>query len=209
MSSVIDAIKQRRSIRKYSNRRVSKRILNEILDTARWAPSAHNAQPWRFIILADKSSKKNLSQAMAEAWMSDLDEDGVAPQLRKNLFATSNKRFTSAPVVVVACITMADMKIYKDESRQKSERDLAVQSLGAAIQNVLLAAHAKGLGACWFCAPIFCKNVVREVLHFPQSFEPQALVTMGYPDEKPEASERKPFQEIFRSEYWTENLTGA
>ena len=60
-----------------------------------------------------------------------------------------------------------------------------MQSLGAAMQNLLLAAHAKGLGACWFCAPGFCKETVRAVLKIPDEVEPQALIAMGYPAEKP------------------------
>jgi F420 biosynthesis protein FbiB-like protein len=203
MSWVTDAIKTRRSIRKYSTRQVTKATLDEILEAARWAPSAHNAQPWRFAVLTDSPTKKVLAEAMAKALVEDLIKNKVSAKLAEKLAKRSIERFTRAPVMVVACVTMMEMPKRADDDGQETERDLAIQSLGAAIQNLLLAAHSKGLGACWFCAPNFCKNVVREVLHFPQSFEPQALVTMGYPDEKPEAPERKPFQDIFSLGYWT------
>ena len=202
MSNVIENIKQRRSIRKYSSTRVPREILNEILEAAQWAPSAHNAQPCRFIVLTQKNSKKNLAIAMAKARTEDLIRDNVPIELRRRITKASMERFTSAPVLVISCITMADMTKYSDEQRQKNERDLAIQSLGAAMENMLLAAHSKGLGACWFCAPIFCKDAVRKVLRIPEDVEPQALVAMGYPIEKPLAPLRKPFQNIFHFDYW-------
>ena len=62
---------------------------------------------------------------------------------------------------------------------KKSERDLAVQSLGAAIQNMLLVARANGLGTCWFCPPIFCKKTIRRISKIPEDVETQALITLG------------------------------
>jgi len=209
MSCVTDAIKTRRSIRKYSTRKITKKTLNEILEAARWAPSAHNAQPWRFSVLTEASAKKVLAEAMAKAWVKDLIKDDASAELPEKLPARSVERFTSAPVIVVACVTMMEMPKRADDDGQKIERDLAIQSLGAAIQNMLLKAHSKGLGACWFCAPIFCKNAVRKALRFPEDFEPQALITMGYPAEKPKAPTRKPFQDIFRSGYWAEKHSEA
>src|SRR3990170_1911881 len=149
MDYIIDAIKERRSIRKYSSRPVSIEILREILEAARWAPSAHNAQPWRFIVLTDAASKAVLAEAMAEAWNADLARDGLAVTARATMTEASKKRFANSPALIVACLTMLNMRKYPDASRRKSERELAVQSMGAAIQNLLLAAHSKGLGACW------------------------------------------------------------
>jgi len=79
---------------------------------------------------------------------------------------------------------------------------MATQSLAAAIQNILLAAHAKGLGACWFCAPLFCQETVRRVLGMPDEVEPQALIVIGYPAEQPEPPPRKSLKEIVFKDYW-------
>jgi F420 biosynthesis protein FbiB-like protein len=206
MSLVTDAIKTRRSIRKYSSRRVSTEILSEILEAARWAPSAHNSQPWRFIVLIDESLKRDLAEAMANAWTVDMIRDGTSMEVREKMIDASVERFAHAPVLVVACLTMKDMIRYKDESRQKCEHDLAVQSLGAAIQNMLLATHSKNLGACWFCAPIFCKDTVREVLKIPEDVEPQALIALGYAAEKPSAPSRKPLQSYSYLDCWGKKL---
>jgi coenzyme F420-0:L-glutamate ligase/coenzyme F420-1:gamma-L-glutamate ligase len=206
MSNVTDAIKTRRSIRKYSSRRVSTEALSEILEAARWAPSAHNAQPWRFIVLTDKSLKLKLAEAMANAWTFDMTRDGIHMETREKLRKASVQRFTRASIVVIACLNMKDMIQYTDELRQKCEHDLAVQSLGAAMQNMLLTAHANGLGACWFCAPVFCKETVRKVLEIPEDVEPQALITLGYPAEKPRALYRKPLQNYSYADYWGKKL---
>jgi F420 biosynthesis protein FbiB-like protein len=206
MSCVTDAIKTRRSIKKYSRRRIPIKLISEILEAAGWAPSAHNAQPWRFIVLIDKALKQDLAQAMADAWMADMIKDGTPAEVRENMVKASVERFTCAPVLVVACLTMKDMIRYADASRQKCERDLAVQSIGAAIQNMLLAAHSKSLGACWFCAPIFCKDTVKKVLKITEDVEPQALIAMGYPAEKPSAPSRKPLQSYSYLDCWGKKL---
>lgn len=206
MGYVEDLIKGRRSIRHYSSRKVEGAVVREVLEAARWAPSAHNAQPWRFIVLIDDGLKRDLAEAMAAAWLADMTRDGVAIEVRENMAAVSVERFARAPVLVVACLTMKDMVKYADELRQKCEHDLAVQSLGAAIQNMLLVAHAKGLGACWFCAPIFCKDTVRRILQVPEDVEPHALITLGYAAEKPSAPPRKPLQSYSYLNCWGKKL---
>jgi F420 biosynthesis protein FbiB-like protein len=143
---------------------------------------------------------------MANAWTVDMIRDGMSMEVREKLRKASVQRFTRAPLLVIACLTMKDMVQYTDESRQKCEHDLAVQSLGAAIQNMLLTAHDNGLGACWFCAPVFCKETVRKVLGIPEDAEPQALITLGYPAEKPCAPDRKSFQNYSYVDRWGKKL---
>ncbi len=143
---------------------------------------------------------------MADTWLQDLKKDGETQENRAKLINDSVERFTNAPVLVVACLTMKDMLRYPDEERQKCEHDLAVQSLSAAIQNMLLTAHAKQLGACWYCAPIFCKTAVRQALRIPEDAEPQALITIGYPAENPNPPYRKPLRSIAHSDTWGKAL---
>ena len=178
MSEVIDAIKHRRSIRKYQPRPVPSELIREILDAARHAPSAHNAQPWRFVVLTETMQKRHLTQDMIEAWLQSLARDGAPAKTQKALTNTYSQRFIEAPVLVLACLSQESMRRYPDEARQKWERDLAMQSLSAAIQNMLLAIHAKQLGACWYAAPAFCKEAVRQTLEIPADVEPQALITI-------------------------------
>lgn len=85
------------------------------------------------------------------------------------------------------------MDRYPDEKRANAERIMGIQSTALAVQNLLLAAHAEGLGTCWMCAPLFCADVVSEQLELPQDWEPQALITMGYPAEQKQST-RQPLE---------------
>jgi F420 biosynthesis protein FbiB-like protein len=204
MQDLFSIIKDRRSIRKYQNKPVQQALIEEVLVAAGWAPSAHNAQPWRFVVLTEDSAKKELAEAMAEAWAADIAKDGV--KIEEGVRKVRVKRFACAPVVILACSTLDGMNNQPDVERQMVERDLAMQSLGAAIQNLLLTAHAKGLGACWFCAPCFCKEPVRAVLKIPENVEPQALIAMGFPAEKPSAPHRKVLGDYCFSNTWNKKL---
>jgi coenzyme F420-0:L-glutamate ligase/coenzyme F420-1:gamma-L-glutamate ligase len=200
--SILGLIKNRRSVREYSLREVSNKVLFRILEAARWAPSAHNAQPWRFIVVRDSSVKLELAEAMASRWDKDMSKNGVPLENRESLLKFSVERFTNAPILIIACLTMEDMDKYSDKRRQKIEYIMAVQSVAAAIENILLAARAEGLGSCWFCAPLFCQDVVRKVLRVPRYVEPQALVTLGYSAERPEPPPKKLLQNFVYQDRW-------
>jgi coenzyme F420-0:L-glutamate ligase/coenzyme F420-1:gamma-L-glutamate ligase len=200
MPDLFDTIKQRRSIRKYLPRKVPKDVVLKVLDAAGWAPSAHNSQPWRFLLIENASVKRELAEQMAQAWAADLVKDGIETEETKRV--ARRERFANAPALILACITLENLHKFPDEKRQKCEHDLAVESLGAAMQNLLLAAHALGLGACWFCAPAFCKETVREVLKVPETVEPEALIALGYPAEAPPVPKRKAISEYCFVDEW-------
>jgi F420 biosynthesis protein FbiB-like protein len=200
MVSVHDAITQRRSVRKLQSRPVPEEVLEQVLLAAGWAPSAHNAQPWRFIILVDPGLKRRLAEAMANTWAADVAKDGQT--VEPETFKLRVERFATAPTLVLACLSMEGMMKFPDVERQRCERDLAVQSLAAAVQNLLLTAHSLGLGACWFCAPAFCTETVREVLEIPDEVEPEALITLGYPAEEPPVPPKKKLGDYCFKDKW-------
>jgi len=194
---IIEAVRTRRSIRKFKPRKVPRDVVSLILDLARWAPSAHNAQPWRCVVVDDEKVKERLATEMGKAWLSDLLKDGVSKDKAENIVRIESwERITKSPIVIIVCLTMEDMHRYPDRRRRKAEYLMAVQSVAAYIQNLLLLAHHYGLGACWVCAPLFCQKAVRRVLGLPREIEPQAMITMGYPDEKPSPPPRKELEEI-------------
>jgi F420 biosynthesis protein FbiB-like protein len=199
---VLEAIRNRRSIKNFLPKEVPKEVLRRVLEAAIWAPSAHNAQPWRFIFVADHDVKRRLAEAMAEEWDKDLKEDGLSREDRERLTEASIKQFTQPPVVIIACLSMEDMDTYSDERRRKAEYIMTVQSVAASVQNILLAFHAEGLGACWFCAPLFCPERVRKVLGVPENVEPQALIVAGFPAEKLGAPPRRPLTSVVYENYW-------
>ncbi len=200
MSNLDDAIKQRRSIRKYQSRPVPQKIVLDVLEAAGWAPSAHNSQPWRFVVLEDAQVKRELAERMAEVWAADLTKDGVTVEENKRI--ERRERFAKAPVLILACLTMEGLRKFSDAERQSWERDLAVESLGAGLENLLLATHGAGLGACWYCAPAFCKSLVREILNIPEEVEPHAFITIGYPEESPHAPSRRMLAEYCFNDKW-------
>lgn len=188
-----DIIKQRRSIRRYADRTVDPVVLRRLLEVACWAPSAHNRQPWRFAVIIDPARRAELAQAMGNRFRSDLTADGLPHDQIERQIARSYARISGAPAVVLLFLSMADMDQYPDSRRQEFERVMAIQSVALAAQNFLLAAQAEGLGACWMCAPLFCPDVVRQVLALPADWETQALLTVGYPAEQ-RVSEREPLE---------------
>ncbi len=102
--------------------------------------------------------------------------------------ARSRERITAAPVVIVVCLSTIGLDDHY-------ERLMAIQSVAAAIQNLLLAAHEAGLGACWMAAPLYCPDVVREVLQLPDDWEAQALITIGYPADEGKPKDRIDFRD--------------
>ena len=192
----LDFLKSRRSIRKYQGREVPVELIDRVLETARWAPSAHNAQPWRFFVIRKQELKRKLAGEMAACLKADLIQDGVPERTAEERAKASIDNFSRAPVLIVACIDKGRMDSYPDSFRQKAEEVMATQSLAAAIQNLLLSASAIGLGACWHCAPLFCPDVVRRAVSISDAWFPQALVTLGYPDEDPPAPPRLSLDEI-------------
>ena len=198
--TALDVIRARRSIRRCTDQPVDRALIETVLEAATCAPSAHNRQPWRFAVVTSPEAKARLASALGERWRADRLADGDAPDVVEADIARSHAHITCAPVVILACLTMADMDGYSDTRRKSAERIMAIQSVAAAIQNLLLAAHAKGLGACWMCAPLFAPEAARVALDLPGDWEPQALVTLGYPAEeaKPKVIELLSSRVVYR-----------
>ena len=193
---LLTAIEGRRSIRRYTDRALPRDAVERLLTAATWAPSAHNRQPWRFVVIASDSVKSALAGAMGERLRADRLADGDPPDQVDADAARSYARITSSPVVLAVCLSMADMDRYGDTRRKKAEYVMAAQSTAMAVQNLLLAAHAEGLGACWMCAPLFCGDTVRGALELPHDWEPQALITLGFPANEGKPASRGPLEGV-------------
>lgn len=189
-------IKTRRTVRKFLRREVEREKIRELIEAATWAPSAHNSQPWRFFVITSEKTKEAFSLAMARKWEKDLRQDKVDETIIKQLIEDSHERFISSPVIIVVFIDMSEMQKYPDEKRNNYEKVMAIQSASAAIQNLILLAHAFGLGSNWRCAPLFAQEEVKKVLKVKLSWEPIAAVSIGYPEEVPQAPKRKIVDEV-------------
>jgi coenzyme F420-0:L-glutamate ligase / coenzyme F420-1:gamma-L-glutamate ligase len=185
----------RRSIRRYQPTPIAHEHIEALLNAAIWAPSAHNRQPWRFAVVTATQSKQALAVQMGAQLQADLQRDGVDPKIIAQDVARSHERLTSAPLLIVLCVCMAEMDVYPDPVRAQHEYVMAVQSVAMAGQNILLAAHELGLGACWMCAPLFAPQVVGVALDLPADWHPQGVITVGHPAQTREKT-RHPLEKV-------------
>lgn len=195
MNTLLALIQSRRSIRRYAPTAISSEQIHTLLEAGRWSPSAHNRQPWRWVVIQSLQTKIGLATAMGARLRADLSADNVPPAIIEADVSRSYDRITKAPLLLLLCLTLADMDTYPDPKRAHNEMLMAVQSTAMAGQNMLLMAHALGLGACWMCAPLFCPDVVQNALNLPSDWVAQALITIGFPAEE-KSKPRKSIEDL-------------
>jgi F420 biosynthesis protein FbiB-like protein len=175
-----EIIAGRRSVRRFLDRPVARADLLAIIDAACWAPSPHGRQPWRFAVLTGAEPKARLAEAMGAEWYRQLALDGQPSVQIEQRVRISHTRIRTAPAIILPCLYLGDMDQYPDAERMAAETTMAIQSLGCAIQNMLLMAYSLGLDAGWMCAPLFCPDTVRTALGLDQTLTPHALIPLGY-----------------------------
>ncbi len=195
--SVLDPIRGRRSVRRYLPSAVPEELVDKVLEAARWAPSPHGRQPWRFAVITKTETKERLAEAMGEEWRANLEMDGRDAAVVEKRLQSSRRRLLDAPVLVLLCLYLEELDTYPDAERQRGETTMAIQSLGAAAQNALLAAYDLGLDAGWMCAPLFCPEKVTAALDLDPRLIPHALLTLGYAEgDPPKRRGRRPLDEL-------------
>ncbi len=177
----IQFLETRRSRRQFGPGDVPVGELDPIVRAAGWAPSPHKTRPWRFVIVFTREVQERLVHEMASAFEADLRKDGLPEERIRARIQKSLDLLLTAKALLIVCLYKEDLDRYSDASRQAAEETMAAQSLGAALQNILLAAHARDIASCWICAPLFCPELVGSVLDLPGNFHPHALVAFGRP----------------------------
>jgi coenzyme F420-0:L-glutamate ligase/coenzyme F420-1:gamma-L-glutamate ligase len=195
-SAGLEFLKSRRSMRRFLPNPLPADMLDRILEVAIQAPSAHNRQPWRFVVLESPASRTRLTEAMGEPFRKDLLADGYTEETVDIQVERSRQRIHQAPSAVLICMDTSTLDIHPDASRQRAAYLMMVQSTAMAGENLLLAAHALGLGAVWMCSPLFAQPSVQKALELPAKWEPQGLVLLGHPAKKPVERERTPASEL-------------
>jgi coenzyme F420-0:L-glutamate ligase/coenzyme F420-1:gamma-L-glutamate ligase len=179
---VADVIAQRRSVRRFAHDAVDRALVRELVVLACRAPAPHHSRPWRFAHVATVAARERLAEAMAGAWLADLQAAGTPVREVQRLLSRSREQITGAPALLVACLDLSDARDQPDDARRAAERDMFVQSLGAALQNLLLGAVERGLAGYLKGAPLFCAPAVRAALELPAGWQPAFLVLLGYPE---------------------------
>ena len=189
-------LRSRRSIRKFSDTPVSVDTLQKIIETATFAPSAHNRQPWRFAVLTDSPPKEHLADAMGADFRRDLERDNLPEEEIARRLEHSRRRIVDSPIVIILCMDTSEMDSYPDPIRQTAERTMSIQSVANAGVLLQLAAHAEGLSSVWTCGPLFTQKIISEALELQKNWEPQAMFFIGYPADEPKEKQLKPITEI-------------
>jgi len=182
MSRVPAFIEARRSIRAFLPESVPRSTLDELVEAACLAPAPHHSRPWRFVIIDTDDAKHALAKGMGDRWRVDLEADGVAPDRVNELVDASFRKVIGAPALVLGCLTWDGLDRYPDAARQRAEFGMALLSLGAAVENLMLSAAERGLASCWIAAPIFCPEEARDALALAVEWLPHAMVMVGKPD---------------------------
>jgi nitroreductase len=182
---LFEAIKTRRSVRKYADRPVEDEKLKAVLEAVRLAPSWANYQCWRVIVVKDKALKEQMSEL-------SYVESFFAPKGYKS--NPSKKALAESPVVIVLCADPAQSGVLWGQNYYLTD-------CGLAAQNLMLAARAQGLGTVF--VGIYEEDKLKSLLNIPASIRIVGLFPLGYPlEEKKEGPSRKPLEEICFFEKW-------
>lgn len=203
--NVFDVIQGRSSVRSFLPGPVSGELIRNAIESAGWAPSPHGTQPWRFVVIESEATRRHLASEMAASWRTQLRMDGDDPEIVERRLRRSQERLESAPVLVILALYLENAADYPDSDRQSAEELMAVQSLGAAAQNFLLALHAQGLDTGWMCAPLFCPDLVRIALKLPEELVPHAMFPVGRMATLPKRRPRLPVDGLIARWFPEEN----
>ena len=192
-----EIIRTRRSYKlNFSSKIVDKNIIKECIDTARWAPSAHNTQPWIYVILDKTELRRTVIEKMNEKLADDLIKDGKSDEFIRKKILKTRRNFLNAPFLILLCLNEQELIGNLDPEHNKNEYIMGVQSVSASIMCFLLALESKGLSSCWYCAPLFTPNILVESLKLNECYKPMAFVTIGYPENIQKVPHRKDLSDI-------------
>lgn len=206
---LFNAIQGRKSIRRFKQTPVSDEDVKMILDAGRFAPSSNNSQPWRFCVIRDRALLKNMADAareMVDRMLPYAEDEKQAQRLAayKSSYYTF---FENAPVVIAVFMEKKDSAGtdqllarmgYSAEDIMRLRPMPGLQSVSAAVQNMLLAVHALGYGSCWMTGPLVAQEAFEKLLGYAKDEFITALLPIGVPDENPPARNRKPLEELMK-----------
>jgi F420 biosynthesis protein FbiB-like protein len=192
--SAHDFLRSRRSIRRFKPDPIPDAMLERILTTATYAPSAHNRQPWRFVVIKNADARPRLAKALTDKMRLDMQTEGAIEAEIEKRVASSIRRIAEAPVIILLCRDITDVRVNTPE-----ENIMNIQSTALAGLQLLLAAHAEGLGGNWICWPLYAIETIRSILNLPENWEPQGMFIIGYANEVVKEKTLKPITELVRN----------
>jgi dehydro coenzyme F420 reductase / coenzyme F420-0:L-glutamate ligase / coenzyme F420-1:gamma-L-glutamate ligase len=175
-----EVLTARRTVRSFTGEPVDVTAVERAISAALTAPAPHHSQPWRFVIVASQTARTALLDDMLRAWVADLRGDGfteeqIARRTRRGL------PLRQAPLIVVPCLEASAAHAYPDDRRSRAEQDMFTVSMGAAVQNLLVALAVENLGSAWISSALFCQDVAAEALALPTGWRPMGAIAVGHP----------------------------
>jgi len=195
---LLELIRARRSIRRFSDRAVSREDIVRLLEAARWAPSNHNRQPWKFLVIQDKQQIKQLAETVSQGLSEKLKSLPEAVAAYAGEFTHYATFFSNAPVLLVArhkrpvSVSAPVLAGLKNPELVSGEP----LSVAMAVQNLLLAAQALGLGTCVLTGPLLVQDLMARALELPAGHDLTCFVAIGHPAEAPTPPRRKSIEQI-------------
>ena len=175
---VIEAIATRRSVRGLDGPPLTRDEVASLVELALRAPAPHHTRPWRFVHVLP-ARREALAASMGETWRRDMEADSVPAERQAHAIERSRLRIVEAPTLLVGCLVGEGLRGWPDERRERAEWTMAAHSFGAALQNILLAAHSRGLAGYWISAPLYAPEAVRAALNLDEEWRPQACIVLG------------------------------
>jgi coenzyme F420-0:L-glutamate ligase/coenzyme F420-1:gamma-L-glutamate ligase len=173
----------RRTIRAFTAEPVDGQAVRRAVATALTAPAPHHSQPWRFVILESAQARTALLDAMREAWIADLRHDGFTQeQIVRRI--RRGEPLRNAPLIVVPCLVTDAAHEYPDERRAAAEQAMFTVSMGAAVQNLLIALAVEGIGSAWISSTLFCQDVAARAMDLPDGWRPMGAIAVGHAAEQ-------------------------
>ncbi len=183
--NLLDELKKRRSYKfSFDKKQIDPQIIDRCIKISCWAPSAHNSQPWRYIILNNVEIRIQLINEMNDKLREDLKMDGKSIEYIEKKINSTRKQFLEAPYLILSCVELSILEDYPDIERKNNEFLLGIMSVASSITYLLISFQMFGLVACWYSAPIFAREIVLDVLRLPNKYYPIAFITVGYPKVK-------------------------
>jgi coenzyme F420-0:L-glutamate ligase/coenzyme F420-1:gamma-L-glutamate ligase len=175
-----DVLPARRTVRAFTAQPVDPAAVDRAIAAALTAPAPHHSEPWRFVVVASLAARLALLDAMQDAWAADLRGDGFTEeQIVRRL--KRGEPLRDAPLIVVPCLELSAVHAYPDDRRTRAERDMFTVSMGAAVQNFLVALAVENLGSAWISSALFCQDVAAGALDLPDGWLPMGAVAVGHP----------------------------
>ncbi len=175
-----EVLAARRTVREFTAEPVDPAAVRRAIAAALTAPAPHHSEPWRFAVVESAAARTRLLDDMLDAWQADLRADGFTPeQIERRV--RRGEPLRRAPLIIVPCLVADAAHSYPDDRRNACERAMFLVSVGAAVQNLLVALATEGLGSCWVSSTLFCQPVAAAALDLPAGWEPMGAVGVGHP----------------------------